>query len=199
MREARIILWGLVAVALGVIGWLMLAPAARPPESAPGLAIAQVGGPFVLTGGDGKPFDSASALKGRPYALFFGFTHCPDVCPTTLARLVKLRKAIGPGDQPFAIVFVTVDPERDTPAAMARYAALFGTPVVALTGSAAEIARVEKQWGVYAAKVAQPSGGYTMDHTATVFLVGRDGKFRSTIDAQEPDDTALAKLRKLAN
>jgi protein SCO1/2 len=197
LGRARLWLWALVAVA-AVAG---LAIALRPLPTAPAqspASVAGIGGPFILTGTDGKPFAS-SQLAGRPFAIFFGFTHCPDTCPTTLARLAKLRAALGKGDQAFAIVFVSVDPERDTPAEMGRYATLFGTPIVALTGSPGEIAGIKKAYGIYSAKVAQGSGDYTIDHTATVFLMDRAGRFQATITPDEGEPAARAKLERLAS
>lgn len=197
LGRARLLLWALVAVT-ALAG---LAVALRPPPAAPtqtSSGVAEVGGPFTLTGTDGKPFSSAQ-LAGRPFAIFFGFTHCPDTCPTTLARLARLRTAIGKGDRAFAIVFVSVDPERDTPAEMARYASLFGTPIVALTGTPGAIAGVKKAYGIYSAKVAQGAGDYSVDHTATVFLMDRAGKFVATISPDEGDVAARAKLERLAS
>lgn len=196
LQRIRIILW--VAVGLAALAGLVIAlrpmPADAPiTSSAP---LSDIGGPFTLTGTDGKAFSSAQ-LAGKPYALFFGFTHCPDVCPTTLARLARLRTALGKRDDSFAIVFVTVDPERDTPEAMARYAGLFGTPIIALTGSAAAIDRVKKQFGVYSAKVAQAGADYSVDHTSTVFLIDRNGKFVATLAPDEGDEAARAKLERL--
>ena len=129
--------------------------------------------------------------------IFFGFTHCPDVCPTTLARLAKLRRALGKGDSAFAILFVTVDPARDTPAVVGRYSGLFGSPVIGLTGTPAEIDAVRRQWGIFAERAAAGGSDYTIDHTATVFVVGADGKVRSTIAPDESDPPALAKLRRV--
>jgi len=112
MRQVRVLLWVAVAIALLAGGYLLIN---KPEQSAPNantIELSGLGGPFNLVGSDGRPFSSAK-LNGKPYALFFGFTHCPDVCPTTLARLIKLRQQLGSGDQPFEIVFVTVDPERE--------------------------------------------------------------------------------------
>ena len=155
------------------------------------------GGPFTLTGVDGQPF-SSSDLAGRPYAIFFGFTHCPDVCPTTLARLVRLRTQLAKGQEPFRIVFVTVDPERDGPKELASYVSLFGAPVVGLTGTPSQIVQVKKQFGIFSEKVPDGSGGYTVDHTATVLLFDRDGKFVSTISPEEGDAVAIEKLKRIA-
>ena len=196
IRRIRLLLWLFVALAvvLAALLWLCAEQPAVAPQAAAPVAI---GAPFTLTASDGQRFASSS-LHGTPYVLFFGFTHCPDVCPTTLARLAKLRTRLGKGDQGFAIVFVSVDPARDTPAEMARYATAFATPIVALTGSPGEIAAVEKSFGIYVKKVAQAGGDYTVDHTATVLLFDRDGKFTATIAPDEGDGPALAKLQRIA-
>jgi protein SCO1/2 len=194
VRRARLIIWGIVAAVLVVLGVLMLTAEQPRQPTQQTLVKADYGGPFTLVGADGKPFGTEQ-LQGKPYALFFGFTHCPDVCPTTLARLVKLRRDAG-GDGAFNIVFVTVDPERDGPKEMAAYSNAFGAPVIGLTGSPEQIAKVEKQFGIYSKKV--PAGDdYTMDHTATVLLFGRDGKFVATISPDEGDQPALDKLKRI--
>ena len=193
MKTLRIILWALVAataIASAVLFWRQ--SSSQSPEQTASEFI--IGGPFNLVDSDGQPFAS-SKLSGRPYAMFFGFTHCPDVCPATLARLVKLRRQMG-GDEAFHIVFVTVDPERDGPDEVGRYAELFGAPVIGLTGSPAQIAQVKKAFGIFSEKVG---GGdnYTVDHTAAVLLFDRNGRFQSTISPEETDAPALAKLRRL--
>lgn len=99
MRRVRLILWAIIALTLAALAFVSLRPQQKPPQPAP-MALTSFGGPFTLTGSDGKPF-SSSKLNGKPYALFFGFTRCPDVCPTTLARLVRLRQQLGAGDQSF--------------------------------------------------------------------------------------------------
>ena len=121
MRTARIVLWALVAVALAGLGFAYLRQ--QPAQPQPTATQVSFGGPFTLVDSKGRPFASRK-LVGRPYAIFFGFTHCPDVCPTTLARLVKLRRQLG-DDEAFQILFVTVDPERDGPADVGRYTELF--------------------------------------------------------------------------
>ena len=204
LKQVRILLWLLVGLAvLGTAALLLVRRApVNPPETAPAAMPmkASFGGPFSLVGGDGRPF-SSKALAGKPYAIFFGFTHCGDVCPTTLARLVKLRDQAGGADA-LNIVFVTVDPERDGPSEVGQYATLFNSPIIGLTGSPAQIAQVTKQYGIFAEKV--PSEGhsghdmdYDMNHTATVLLFGQDGKFVATISPDEPDSAALAKVRRI--
>ena len=198
MRSLRIVLWVLVAIAAAVFAYVMLkpVPTAQPQDEA--FSLASFGGPFTLTGSDGKPFTS-SALSGKPYGIFFGFTHCPDVCPTTLARMVKLRNKLGAGARPFEIVFVTVDPERDGPAEVGKYAELFNSSVIGLTGTPAQISQVKKQFGIYSRKVPNQSGSYSVDHTATVLLFDRNGRFTGTIAPEESDTAALAKLKRITS
>ncbi len=193
MARLRIALWVLVGLAAIGLIVLTLRPSSQSENSAD---MATIGGPFTLVGSDGKPFSSAR-LNGRPAAIFFGFTHCPDVCPTTLARLAKLRRQLGKGDDALSILFITVDPKRDRPDDVGRYAGLFNTPVIGLTGSPAQIEQVKRQFGVYSGEVPQPGGGYSVDHTATVFLNDRNGRFQATLSPEEGDAVALDKLRRL--
>ena len=199
LGRVRMLLWALVG--LVAIGGAYLAlnrsGPGTPALSNDGLPLDTIGGPFTLVGSDGQPF-SSSRLAGKPAAVFFGFTNCPDVCPTTLARLANLREQLGRGDDGFSIVFITVDPERDRPQDVGRYAGLFNTPIIGLTGSPAQVERVKKQFGVYSAKVPTPGGGYSVDHTATVFLLDRNGKFVATLSPDEANGPALDKLRRIA-
>ncbi len=197
LGRLRTLLW--IAVGIAAIGTIYLAmnPPSPTMEQGQDLPMQSLGGPFTLTGSDDKPFNS-SQLNGKPAAIFFGFTNCPDVCPTTLARLAKLRGQLGKGDDGFSIVFTTADPERDRPEDVGRYTSLFNTPVIGLTGSPADIERVKKLYGVYSAKSPTPGGGYSVDHTATVFLLDRNGKFVATLAPDEGDAAALDKLRRIA-
>ena len=197
MKTLRYLLWALVAVAVIALGVLLISherSAPTPPASTQ--TALTLGGPFTLVGSDGQPFSSAK-LAGEPYALFFGYTQCPDVCPTTLARLVRLRRQLDKGDEPFRIVFVSVDPKHDTPKEVGRYTELFGAPVIGLTGSPAQIDQVKKTFGIYSQKVDNGDGTYTVDHTATVMLFGKDGKFVATIAPDEDDEGALGKLKRI--
>lgn len=195
LRTIRLILWVLVGLALiGGIAVMMTRQSSLPPAPAE----VKVGAPFTLTAADGSRF-SSNRLAGRPHAIFFGFTHCPDVCPTTLARLAKLRNELGKGGEAFDIVFVSVDPERDTPEEMGRYAKMFPTPVIALTGSSADINAVKKSFGIYSEKVAEKNGDYSVDHSAQVLLFNRDGSFGGTIAFDETDPVALKKLANISN
>ncbi|HYI42502.1 MAG TPA: SCO family protein [Sphingomicrobium sp.] len=183
-------------VALAAVGTVILT-VYRQPEPAPTTATISgrsFGGPFTLVGSNGQPFASTQ-LAGKPYAIFFGFTHCPDVCPTTLARLARLRNQVG-GAEAFNIVFVSVDPERDRPKEVAAYSNAFGSPVIGLTGTPEQLEKVKKQYGIFSEKVPQ-GDSYTMDHSAAVLLFDRDGQFRATISAEEQDGPALDKLKQL--
>lgn len=195
--KVRLLLWVLVASA--VIGAIALyaIPHSQTQSSADRAAPAKTsfGGPFTLVGADGKEF-SSQALAGKPYALYFGFTRCGDVCPTTLSRLVKLRRAAA-NDQAMHIVFITIDPANDGPKEVGQYATLFQAPIIGLTGSAAQIDQVKKQFGIYAQPVPNAPMGQQMEHTATVLLFDKQGQPAGTISPDEPDSDALAKLKKL--
>jgi len=194
VKRFRILLWVLVAVAIAAMAMLLLRqPVAETAQS----SSVKLGGPFTLTSADGRTFASGR-LAGKPYAIFFGFTHCPDVCPTTLARLAKLRRQLGAGAEPFRIVFVSVDPERDGPAELRNYLSLFPEPIVGLTGTQARIDHAKRQYGIFSQKVPDKAGGYTVDHTATVLLFDRNGNFVATIAAEEDDRVALDKLKRIA-
>ena len=195
LQRTRLLLW--ILVALAAAGAAALLFVRRDDGSAdPPVATASVGGPFTLIGGDGRPFAS-SRLAGKPYAIFFGFTRCGDVCPVTLGRLVKLRRQAG-GDDAFNIVFVTIDPENDGPKEVGQYAGLFGSPIIGLTGSKAAIAQVKQQYGIYAEPNPQATGhGDMMTHTSSVLLFDRNGRLAATIAGSEADSTALQKLRAL--
>ena len=195
LARLRMLLWLVVGLAaLGVVVMIWRQSEQQQASSSP---LGTIGGPFTLTAANGRPFAS-SRLNGKPAAIFFGFTHCPDVCPTTLARLARLRRQLGQGDGALSIVFVSVDPERDTPAEVGNYLQLFDTPVVGLTGTPAQVEQVKKQFGIYSRKVEQPGGGYSVDHSAAVILLDRNGQFVATLSPEEGDQVALEKLRRVA-
>ena len=197
LKLVRLLAWLLVAVAAIGIAALFLVTRERtaPPEAKSGPVKASFGGPFTLVGSDGKPF-SSQALAGKPYAIYFGFTRCGDVCPTTLARLVKLRREAA-NDQAMRIVFVTIDPSHDGPKEVGQYASLFNAPIVGLTGSQEQIDQVKKQYGIFAQPAEHPMPGKEMEHTATVLLFDANGNLAGTINPDESDDDALAAIRKM--
>lgn len=196
LRQARILLWLIVALAIAGSAALVLIHRSagegkeQASHSQPGF-----GGPFTLVGSDGKPFGS-ERLQGKPYVIYFGFTRCADVCPTTLSRLVKLRREAA-NDGAMEIVFVTIDPANDGPKEVGQYAQLFNAPIIGLTGSQAQIDQVKKQYGIYAEPSPHPMAGKEMMHTATVLLFDRGGTFVGTISPDDPDSSALAKIKQL--
>lgn len=192
----RWIIWLAVLVVAGGLG-LALVSRGGSGSTDPASSYANAfGGPFTLTAPD-RTTVTEKTLAGKPYAIFFGFTRCPDVCPTSLARMARLRKQLGPDGMKFAIVFVSVDPGHDKPADLGNYVALFGTPIIGLTGTDAQLAQIKKGYGVYSTKVPQPGGDYTIDHTAAITLMTAKGEFSGTIDTEEADATALEKLKRL--
>jgi protein SCO1 len=157
--------------------------------------IAAVGGPFKLIDQNGKAV-SDQDLKGHPFLVFFGFTHCPDVCPTTLFDVSEMLRALGPDADRTRALFITVDPERDTPAVMKDYLSSFDPHLAGLTGDPAAIATVAKAYRVYYKKVPLDGGEYTMDHTAIVYLMDKEGRFVSPFSLKRGTEAAAADLRR---
>ena len=148
-----------------------------------------IGGPFSLTAQDGRTVTQAS-FAGAPYLVFFGYTHCPDVCPTTLQDISQMFAKLGK-DRRIAAAFVTVDPERDTPAVMQDFLTSFDPRIVALGGTAEALAPVYKEFRVYLKKIPGSQGDYTMDHTALVYLMDKQGNFIASFNtAQSPEEGA---------
>jgi protein SCO1/2 len=169
-------------LALAAVGVYLAARPARNPTSL-------IGGPFTLQTAGGKTVSDAD-FKGHPFLVYFGYTHCPDVCPSTLADIADAMRKIP--DAPIRVLFVTVDPERDSPAAMADYVSSFDSRFVGLSGSPEQIAAAEKAYRVYARKgPPQSDGGYGMDHSSVVYLMDKSGVFVESLDLQRPpEDTA---------
>jgi protein SCO1/2 len=154
-----------------------------------------IGGPFALVDQDGKPITDAD-MKGKPLLIFFGYTHCPDVCPTTLFELSEVMHALGKDADGLRALFVTVDPERDTPAVMKDYLSSFDPHVRGATGNEQQIAQVEKAYRVYAKKVPTKDGDYSMDHSALVYLMDKQGRFVAPFSLKRPPAEAAAALKK---
>jgi protein SCO1 len=185
--RARHPLARIAAVVLAAIA--VIAPVGAQEIGAPG-------GAFELTDQDAKPF-SSSFLAGRPYALFFGFTHCPDICPTTLIEMSNHLAALGADGDRLKVVFVTVDPERDTPAHLRTYLASFDPRIIGLTGSEAEIAAVAKVWNAHHQRFVETDGTVTIVHSAYVYLMDADNRLAGTLTFQEPESEQRAKLKAL--
>ncbi len=201
LRYVRYAAWGGVAVLGSLLlatlgGWFVTdGPAGRRPV-ATGPAALAIGGPFSLTDHRGQAVTERD-YAGKPSAVFFGFTFCPDVCPTTLTDMAAWIEALGPDADRVNWLFVSVDSGRDTPRTMADYLAAFDPRVVGLTGTEAQVAAAARSFQVFYRRVPTEGGGYTMDHSASVFLLDAAGRFAGTIDHKESERVALEKLRLL--
>lgn len=153
-----------------------------------------IGGPFQLTDQSGATVTEKS-LQGRPSLIFFGFTHCPDVCPTSLFEISEILRAMGSDADKVNAYFVSVDPERDTAAAMKDYLSSFDPHLKGLTGDAAAVQKVLTEYRVYSKKVPLKDGDYTMDHTALIYLMDRDGRFVSPFNVNRKPEEAAADLK----
>jgi protein SCO1/2 len=153
---------------------------------------------FTLQTVDGAPFRSAD-LAGKPYLVFFGFTHCPDVCPTALFELTALLQDIGPAADRITPLFISIDPERDTAELLKLYMTSFDPRIVALRGDAARTKAAADAFSAFYRKVPTASDSYTMEHTAGLFLIRADGRLQGMLDMHEPRETQLEKLRLLAS
>lgn len=197
MKTVRIVLWAVVLVVAAVLGWLSY-EMTRPRDTA---TSGPFGVPFTLVAQDGKPITQA-AFAGKPTALFFGFTHCPEVCPTTLFELNGWLEKVDPDGTKLQAYFVTVDPERDTPEILGQYVANVSKRITGISGPVDEVMEMVKGYRVYSKKIpldeAKPDGDYTMDHTASVFLLDAKGDFTGTIAYGENPDVAVKKLENLS-
>ncbi|MDD1528115.1 copper-binding protein [Bradyrhizobium sp. WBOS7] len=156
---------------------------------------AAIGGPFQLTDQNGKAVTDKS-LKGKPTLIFFGYTHCPDVCPTSLFEISEVLRVMGKDADKLNAVFISVDPERDTQAALKDYLSSFDPHLQGLSGDPAETAKVITSYRVYAKKIPTKDGDYTMDHTALIYLMDRDGRFVSPFNLKRTPEEAAAELKK---
>ena len=191
-RVAPVLLAGLagVLVVAALAVWVFGAPA--PVQEA-----ASIGGPFTLVDGAGKSVTDRS-FRGKYMLVYFGYTFCPDVCPTTLNDVAQAVDKLGPAADKLQPLFITVDPARDTPDVVRQYAAAFSPRLQGLTGSAAQIATVAKEYRVYYAphKTGPNPGDYTMDHSSILYVMDPSGHFAGIIRADEGADALAADLKK---
>jgi protein SCO1 len=192
MKSIRLVLWAMVGAAI-VFAAALYAAQRNGVPMAPEI---RLGAPFTLIDQTGAPI-TEQAMAGAPHAVFFGFTHCPEVCPTTLYEMTDWLEALGPQGSNLKAFFISIDPERDTPDVLSDYLSSFPR-VTGITGDAAGVQALADAWKVLARRVPLDDGGYTMDHTASIFLVRADGTLQGTIGYGENPDAALEKLRKLA-
>lgn len=190
LRTFRIILWSLVIlVAVGATALYLFRPPTRP--------LGVTGQEFALNSTQGGTFTQAD-LQGVPSLVFFGYTFCPDVCPTTMAETTAWRSELGLTPEQLRIIFVTLDPERDTLEAVKAYIEGYDPSIIGLVGDEAQTAAVKAAFGVFSEKAGEPDDPYYLvNHTALTFLIDEDGSFVGTVAYEEARDTALAKVKRL--
>jgi protein SCO1 len=187
----RGVLIGILALMAGAVAWLSYDWYRTAHGGEP------YGAPFALVDQNGGEITEA-AFRGQPTAVFFGFTHCPEVCPTTLYELDGWLQSLGRDGEAMRAYFVSVDPERDTPDVLAPYVGNVSDRVTGITGDPEKVAAMTRAFGIYSKKVPLEGDDYTVDHTASIILLDRNGRFFGTIAYGENADSATAKLRRLA-
>ena len=185
---------GVLVIAAGVLLALALR---ETPRGAAGTALASaIGGQFQLIDQNGKPFSDAN-LKGKWHLIFFGYTHCPDACPTALNEMSLALERLGIKRDEVGVVFITVDPERDTPDVLKSYIQSFDAPIAALTGSPEAVAQAAKAYRVFYAKHPRADGDYDMDHSAVIYVMNPEGRFTATFTPDSSADAIVQRLQKL--
>jgi protein SCO1/2 len=191
LRLIRYGAWALVAVVAIAAAMFVFVPLT------PRTDAVTIGGPFTLIDQHGATVTEA-ALKGHPSLIYFGYTFCPDICPTTLFDAANWMKELGPDADKLKFYFVTVDPARDTKEVIAEYLSAFDPRMIGLTGSQQAVDEALSAFRIYSRKVeAQGGDSYTMDHNASVYMFDAEGRFAGAIAYQEPQDEVLPKIRKL--
>jgi protein SCO1/2 len=191
---AGAVLAGIVILAAGVFFALVMREG---PRGVGGTALGSaIGGPFRLTDQNGNWVTDAD-LKGKWSLIYFGYTHCPDACPTALNDIAVALGELGAKREAVRPVFITVDPERDTPAALKDYVTSFDAPILALTGTAEEVAQAAKAYRVYYAKHAEPGGDYSMDHSSVIYVMDPQGRFTASFTHESSPEQIAERLKKL--
>jgi len=188
------LLGGLVIMGAGVL--LALAHRDTPRGAAGTLLASAIGGSFRLVDQNGKTVTDAD-LKGKWSLVYFGYTHCPDACPTALNDIAIALDQLGPKREAVRSVFITVDPERDTPEVLKAYVTSFDAAILALSGSPEEIARAAKAYRVYYAKHPEPGGDYSMDHSSVIYVMDPEGRFTASFTHQSTPEEIADRLKKL--
>ena len=198
IQKIRFVLWVLVALAaFATVTVLMYDTASDLIDDKGALnQFSEIGGPFTLVDGNGDEFSDKDII-GKPTVLFFGFTHCPDVCPTTLAEIQNWIDQLGEKADNLNYLFVTVDPERDTPEVLRDYVSSFDQRIIPLTGSKQQVNQMIESYRVYVQKVETDDGDYTMDHTASVYLMNSNNQFDGTISFGKNPEIVIKKLENL--
>ena len=182
-------------VILGTGAFLTLALRGNPRGMAGTALASAIGGPFQLVDQNGKTVTDAD-LKGKWSLVYFGYTHCPDACPTALNDISIALSELGPKRDAVRPVFITVDPERDTPESLKAYVTSFDAPILALTGTADQVAKAAKGYRVYYAKHPEAGGDYSMDHSSVVYLMDKNGAFVEAFNVERPPEEAAKELEK---
>ena len=194
MRRLMIIGAAAAACVIVVCVGLMFAQLRSGGSSSSGSA--QIPAKFVLVDQDGRTVREKDLLS-KPTVIFFGYTFCPDACPTTLARLTVLMKTLGPEARRLNVAFITIDPARDTPKQLKQYLSAFDPRIQGLTGTEAQVATAAKEYSVFYQKAPLPGGGYSMDHSTAVYLVDRKRGFFEIVPPDEAQDEQLDALKRL--
>ena len=197
MKTVRIVLFVLAALMAGLFIWLW----SEMSRTDTLLSEAPFGVPFSLVQQDGQPISEQAFRSGKPTALFFGFTNCPEICPTTVYELSGWMKTVDPDKSKLQAYFVSIDPARDTPEILGTYLSNVTDRIIGISGDPAKVEAMARGFKIYFKKVlsdpAQPNGDYTMDHSASVFLLDKQGRFTGTIAYGENPDVAVKKLQNL--
>ena len=196
MRPTRVASWAAIAALAVVLAGIFGYSKYLDGTSRSLMGNLNLGGKFNLIDHNGAPI-TEQALNGNPSALFFGFTHCPEVCPTTLYELASWFEALGPEGKGLRGFFFTLDPDRDTPEVMKSYVTAFSDRITGITGDPEAMAELARNWRITWEKIPLDDGDYTIDHTASVFLLDSDGKFTGTIAYRESAESAVEKIRRL--
>lgn len=204
LKKLQTILWGLVFVAALFAALIYVSTRAdtalqeaSDPTGTTLASTTDIGGPFTLLNAKGETV-SEKTYAGKPTLMFFGFTHCPAICPGTLADISLWYEKLGKDADKLQTLFISVDPERDTPPVMADYLKAFDAHIVGLTGTPEQVAGMAKAYKVFVKKMPpMPNGGYMVNHSASILAFNAKGELVSTIDASENRDVAFEKIRKL--
>ena len=189
-----VLLAGLVI--LGVGAFLALSLHETPRGAAGTLLASAIGGPFRLVDQNGKTVTDGD-LKGKWSLVYFGYTHCPDACPTALNDISIALDELGPKRDAVRPVFITVDPERDTAEVLKAYVTSFDAPIMALTGTPEEIAQAAKEYRVYYAKHPEAGGDYSMDHSSVIYVMDPEGRFTASFTHEDTPEDIAERLKKL--
>lgn len=183
-------------IVLAALAALTLAACDRPQPEPGKVSDIKIGGPFQLVDTQSRPV-TQQTLRGKPTAIFFGFTYCPEVCPTTLTEMTAALEELGPAADKLNVVFVSVDPERDTPEQMRTYLTNFDPRISGFTGTPAQVETVTKAYRIYHKKIPVEGGSYTVDHSSAVYLFDKDGGFVRPLSYGMPHELFVSGLRQL--